>query len=695
MRTFSSETKLFLNVKLRYFLFLFLLSIISSCELFEEGDDDDETPIAISQIQGDWIRINSNNSSNDFMQIKVTGTNGVISFPASSGFADGAVKWQNISPANATSYTHEELGSDGNYYDGTITVLNDSTVNIAVANSGAGNNQTWVRNNGQYDSEIASSQELDNNFFSQDRVLKNTSAPVDYIISSVMDISDATITIEPGVVIEFKANAGIGVYDNGALKAQGTAGEPIIFRGEQQVRGFWRGIHIESNSLDNVLSHIKISDAGSNYVYCCNEVATVFLKGGSLTYNHVELSNGGSVGFRVTGDNATLREVSNNTFTNHTKYPVSGIIEKIAQIVETTSDFSGNLENYIFIENSDVKNDISLKKGNVPYLIETGVIDVTRKLTIDAGVQIFMEEDAGIGVFDEGALTIDGTSTEPVVMKGIQNVQGYWRGIHIESNSIDNKLTHAIISNAGSNYVYCCNVVATIFLKDGKAALSNLVLESGAGIGIYAGKDVQLDNFEKIQITTHQKYPMSVAIEVAGKLDGLASTYVGNDDNYINIYRSSVEKATVLPENDIPYLIESVIDIRGDKLTINAGATLVFNEDAGLGIYDNGKLNAVGTADKKITFRGREALQGYWRGIHTETNSFENKLSYVDLMHAGGNYVYCCNEAAALFVKSGMMEVDNSLVQDSGGCGISVRSGATLVESGNTFSNNADGHICN
>lgn len=694
MKTFLRYNLPFLHVRLRYFLFLFLLSIVSSCELLEDGDSDEETLITLSQIQGDWIRVNSNNASSDFIQIKVTGNSGAITFPASSGFANGAIKWKNISPANATSYTHEELGSDGNYYDGNITLVNDTTVTITVANSGAGNSQTWVRNNGQYDSEIASSQELESNFFNQDRVLKNTTAPVDYIISSVMDISDATITIEPGVVIEFKSNAGIGVYDNGALKAQGTAGEPIIFRGEQQVSGFWRGIHIESNSLDNVLSHIKISNAGSNYVYCCNEVATVFLKGGSLTYNNVELSNGAGIGFRVTGNNATLREVSNNTYTTHAKYPVSGSIEKIAQIVETTSDYSGNSENYIFIENSNVTNDITLKKGNIPYLFETGVLDVTSKLTIDAGVQMFMEADAGIGIYDAGALTIDGTAAEPVVIKGLQDVKGYWRGIHIESNSIDNKLTHAMISNAGSNYVYCCNEIATIFLKDGKAALSNLVLENGAGIGIYAGKNVQLDTFEKLQITTHQKYPMSVAIEVAGKIDGLESTYTGNEDDYIEIYNSDVDKATILPENNVPYLITAVIDIKGDKLTINAGATLVFNENAGLGIYDNGKLNAVGTADKKITLRGKEALQGYWRGIHTETNSNENLLSYVDLMHAGGNYVYCCNEAAALFVKSGRIEVNNSLVQDSGGCGIAVRSGATLTENGNTFTNNVDGNIC-
>ena len=118
-----------------------------------------------------------------------------------------------------------------------------------------------------------------------------------------------------------------------------------------------------------------------------------------------------------------------------------------------------------------------------------------------------------------------------------------------------------------------------------------------------------------------------------------------------------------------------------------------FSESAGLGVYDNGILKAEGTAGNPIIFNGKQNIKGYWRGIHTETPG--NRMSYVTVQHAASNYVYCCNEKAGIIVKDGDLNISNSNILDNDGCGIFVKSGATLTESGNTFSNNTDGHICN
>jgi hypothetical protein len=62
-------------------------------------------------------------------------------------------------------------------------------------------------------------------------------------------------------------------------------------------------------------------------------------------------------------------------------------------------------------------------------------------------------------------------------------------------------------------------------------------------------------------------------------------------------------------------------------------------------------------------------------------------------LYAGSNYVYCCNDKAGLFVKSGIFTLTNSEISHSGGFGVVVRSGAELTEAGNTFSNNASGNF--
>ncbi|MEL7535420.1 MAG: hypothetical protein AAFN10_29300, partial [Bacteroidota bacterium] len=56
---------------------------------------------------------------------------------------------------------------------------------------------------------------------------------------------------------------------------------------------------------------------------------------------------------------------------------------------------------------------------------------------------------------------------------------------------------------------------------------------------------------------------------------------------------------------------------------------------------------------------------------------------------------YCCNDKAGLILKGGQVTVNNSNFLNSGGCGIAVKNGGTLTEGGNTFSNNAEGNICN
>src|SRR5690606_16346996 len=107
---------------------------------------------------------------------------------------------------------------------------------------------------------------LDCDFFQQARVLTDDPfAPVDYIITCNMQVT-APIKIEPGVVIEFEQNAGLDIDDyhtaNGSLSAIGTADKPIILRGVQKTKGWWRGIMFDTESHLNELTYVQIEDAG-------------------------------------------------------------------------------------------------------------------------------------------------------------------------------------------------------------------------------------------------------------------------------------------------------------------------------------------------------------------------------------------------------------------------------------------------
>ncbi|MEL6590761.1 MAG: hypothetical protein AAFQ68_11795, partial [Bacteroidota bacterium] len=558
-----------------------------------------------------------------------------------------------------------------------------------------GNAQKWLRDDGTIAPTVGET--LDCNSFTVDRVLTNGPATVDYVVPSgcVLDIT-AALTIEPGTVIEFEENAGIGVYDNGTIKAIGTESEQIVLRGTQNVQGYWRGIHIETNSLNNRFENLTVQNAGANYVYCCNEVATIFLKDGKLALKNVTVAEGGAHGIYARSS-AEFSEYSNVTVTTHKETPLL-VAPNILQYLDgETSDYTGNDQDFIEVLDGDFTEAATIKANNVAFLFPNKVLDVKEAIEFEAGTDIFVSENGGIGVFDNGALKLSGTASANVLIRGKEPVAGYWRGIHMETSSLKNQFSYAQISEAGSDYVYCCNDIATVFLKAGKLAMDHTTLLNGDGYGLLVKEAAELREYQANTITSHNDFPIYIHAERIGELDGSASDYSGNvgDHDYVAIFTSTTENATTFPKNNVPYLVitNTVLNFK-EPLKIDAGVEVVFEQNAGMGIYDNGTFNVIGTASEKIIFRGRENVSGYWRGIHTETTSSENRMDHVELRNAASNYVYCCNDFAGLLVKSGTMEVTNSYIADNDGCGIFVKSGGTLTEAGNTFANNTDGNIC-
>jgi hypothetical protein len=573
----------------------------------------------------------------------------------------------------------------------TTTRINDSTLTIDVANSGAGNIQKWIKEGtvGSIEGTIT----LDCNTFNTPQTLVDGPNEIDYFVNCVIDVT-AALEIEPGVVIAFGENAGIGVYDAGSLKAVGTDAKPILLKGSTALKGWWRGIHIESNSLSNQLDQVTIEDAGSNYVYCCNEAASLMQKDGKVSLKNLTIKNGGAYGL-IVKPAAELVDYEAITITGQDEYPLMIAANRLSAITGINCDYTGNTKDFAEVT-GDVNTSTVIGKLNIPYLFPGTVVDVTAPLTIEAGTEIVMKADGGIGVYDNGTLNIDGNASAPVIIRGEQALPGYWRGIHLETNSLNNSLRYAEISDAGSNYVYCCVDPATLYFKDGRCKVEYVTLRNGASYGIYASNAFSFPTFSNNVITTHEDAPMALSIERTGELDGLESDFSGNDKDYLSVYNSDLNEEITLPETNVPYQVQTnqVLDIKA-RLNLEPGVTMKFEENAGLGVYDNGVLNAVGTPTQLITLQGVNEVQGFWRGIHTETNSNFNEISYARLLHAGSNYVYCCNVAAGLYVKSGLMKVTNTEIRDSGGCGISVNPNATLTESDNTFSNNADGNVCN
>ncbi|GAB4428940.1 MAG: hypothetical protein OHK0039_47540 [Bacteroidia bacterium] len=660
--------------------------VLSACKGDGPGDE-----AKLADLAGTWVRVESNNTAYDGMKVRVSSDKGTVTDAAGSVFSVGDIKWQDITPSGAKTYDYMELGDDGNYYEAELTLVNDTVVEVAVVASGAGNVQRWVLE-GTGSSNTALTETLPCDYFSTARTLKNGPAAIDYIVTCVMGIG-AAVTIEAGTVIAFQEDAGLGILTNGSLKAVGTATSGIVFRGTTHTKGWWRGIYFDSNSINNQLDYVTIEDAGSNYVYCCEDPTSVRLHSGKLSIKRTTLRNGKGHGITARA-NGTFEAYEQVRVESHDEYPAYFDMARVGETDGTGSDYSGNGKNFFYIYEGTISEAATWPRANVPYLVTGSVIDVTAPLSIAAGTEVVFEENGGIGVYNQGTFALQGTAANPVIIRGKEAVKGYWRGIHIETNSLNNKIDYARISDAGSSYVYCCNDPATLYLKSGKCEVTNSTLSNGAGYGIFTGDNFSFAAYQSNTITTHDQTPLFITIGQLGELDGMGSSYSGNSADYIGVGASSLTAPTTWKKAQVPYLLEGeVYDITA-RLDVAAGVTAVWKENGGMGVYNGGILNIAGTAAERVVFRGLSDVQGYWRGIRTETNSADNRVAYTDVRNAGSSYVYCCNDPAGLYVHGGQLRVEYSHISYSGGCGIRVNSGATLNENNNTFDSNADSDIC-
>lgn len=526
-----------------------------------------------------------------------------------------------------------------------------------------------------------------------DKVLENTDQAVDYLVTCGISVK-GNIQIEPGTVIAFEDDTHFDI-STGSLTAIGNMDEPIIFRGVESQKGYWSGLWFASNSANNQLEYVTIQDAGKDWIKCCDEPASVTVDDGQLRLKNVTMKNGGGIGLTLTGS-ATLVGLTDVVITTHDDYPIHTNVNHLTNFDGTGSDFSGNAKDFILVKTETLNTPITWKETNIPYLLEGGNMDIHDNLTIEAGVELNIREDGAFIVEEEGSLTIEGTSSKPVVIKGEQEAKGYWKGIWVETNSSKNSFENLELSDAGKTWIKCCDPSASIKLDDGQLALNNVTISNGQGHGIIANNAAVLSAYSNVTITSHGEEPLYIAPNRVAELDGMNSDYRGNAKDYIRLWHNDLTVESTWKQTNVPYLFESRTYKFKAGATIEAGTDIAFLDDGGLGIENGGYLRIEGNSSAMVKFRGKENVNGYWNGIYYRTTSGNNFIEFAEISNAGNTWVYCCpSENANIFVwDNANLTIQNSVISESAGCGIGVDSNGSLTESSNTFTNNLSGNIC-
>ncbi len=512
---------------------------------------------------------------------------------------------------------------------------------------------------------------------------------VDYVISGDVNIYER-FTIDPGVRIAAMNDRTLRVRNSGVIEINGTEAEPVIIEGDSPQAGFWKGLTVESNNLENTINHLHISHTGSSNILSGRPKTALLLETARVTIQNSHFTN--NEGFGVSARNGNNMPLENCYFENNAEGAMHIHPSNITHL-DGQTNFNNEL---VHVTNGtiDENTDHTWRKLlNGSYFFRDDVQNYGN-ITIDAGAEFLFDNAVYFRNRHNSVLEVNGTETDKVVFKGNIELPGAWKGITIESNSLLNKISHAQFMHTGHSTVLPGYDKASVALaSDTRLNIDNTHFSDLDGYGIYVRYDNSLLSID--QLSFGQNISGATVRLLANQLEAIDEQTDFNN-LYIEVHGGDVNTGNnitwINPTNG-KYLFTSNVEIY-DRLTINPGVTMEFENDLYFRIRAEGTIIAEGTSTEKITFTRKENSGTNWLGIHHGGNSVENSMDHVVISYAGNSAFYSSIGQTNLGLdNNSRLTLTNSTISNSLGSGVVVRGSAELTESGNNFSGNAGDDI--
>lgn len=322
----------------------------------------------------------------------------------------------------------------------------------------------------------------------------------------------------------------------------------------------------------------------------------------------------------------------------------------------------------------------------IDYVVQCAIsVKGNALLTIEPGVVIAFEgEDSGIFTSEGGGLKAVGTSTNAIRFLGTSDNEGVWKGIYFGSSHPENRLENVTVTHAGRSASSQSGAKGAVQLsrdEDSSAAIVNCTISNNEGYGLFITDESDLEEFSGNTISNNEEAPIALFFNQIGALDA-SSNYQENGKNYIEVRENEIEDDIVnMPLLNVPYrFVESKRYNIKNALNIGAGNILEFINGAGFRLGEqasdcantSGSLNATGTMERPITFRGVTSGKGTWLGIGFNSSSSNNNLIYCSISGGGSSKMYNGADFAANITLQcdSRVTIQNSSIADSGEFGI-------------------------
>lgn len=511
----------------------------------------------------------------------------------------------------------------------------------------------------------------------------------DYLVVGDLDI-EAMLTIDPGVVIHVQQDLGIDINGAGILKADGETDNKIVITGENQsANGFWRGLNVYSNSVENSISNAEISYGGSASAGTYFDAAIITIDRAKLQMSGVTISHSGGYGIQ--------------TRRNESEFPMQNMIFEVNDLghAYVHTDQMGYFDNgsmydggYVFVYSGDTSSDMDIANlDGAKYQIMTKS-DFNHAVTIEPGTEFEFAADAGLDINGDAVIIAQGTASDKIVFTGVSKAPGAWKGIYIGSSSVDNILEHVNISYGGSSANRTYFDKTNLVIDYAKVILRNVAISGSGGYGIETRRDGSTFSVENSSFSDNAFSDMYIHPTQVGFIDD-QTNFNGGD---VEVYSGDTEDSGSVTwsnlNNGTYYFSQSVtID---NEVTIDAGAYFEMGTDVKLivsGSTTSGAsvIEALGSDTDPITFTGRSKAKGAWGGILISSSSVDNIMDHVLVEYGGGKDLATYMDAGNLGVyNEGYLTLSNSFIENSANYGVIIRTGrdAQLNKSNVSYSNN-------
>jgi hypothetical protein len=285
-----------------------------------------------------------------------------------------------------------------------------------------------------------------------------------------------TLTIDPGVTVQFDAISGNKLNVQGALVANGTVTQPITLTGVVASPGSWGGISAIGTAATPAqvnLNYVTLDYGGASGSYGAQVYADEAVV--SITHSLIRNSAGNGVYITLYG----LLDAHATNFVGNGQNAIQ-LNQPSTDLLMTDLTASGNGTDGVFLAGSSVfHGQKRLMFPGIPYIVDAQIrTDLGDVLTIDPGNTLIFTP--GGWLYIRGRLNALGTADQPITLTAQTKMAGgAWRGLYIDGgvHQAFAQLDYVTIEYAGIN-------VANIEVANGRLIVAHSIIRNSLNDGI-------------------------------------------------------------------------------------------------------------------------------------------------------------------------------------------------------------------